>query len=114
MRPSRLELGQFEVRYHAAVGALYAELDRLQVRIDECYYRIERIQQGGREEAKEERAFKDLIRVSCETTGVVELTAHARAINGQIDVKVTERRGEEHHLLHGQRKRSMMRDRKNR
>ena len=36
-------------------------------------------------------ALKDLIRLYCETTGVVELTAHARAINGQIAVELTER-----------------------
>ncbi len=49
-------------------------------------------------------ALKDLIRLYCETTGVVELTAHARAVNGQIAVEVTERRGEGYRLLRGQRK----------
>lgn len=37
-------------------------------------------------------ALKDLIRLYCEATGVVELTAHARAVNGQIAVGVMERR----------------------
>lgn len=36
----RLELGRFEVEYHARVGSLYVELDKLELQIDEYRTRI--------------------------------------------------------------------------
>lgn len=37
-------------------------------------------------------ALKDFIRLYCEATGVAELTARARSVNGKIAVEITERR----------------------
>ena len=38
------------------------------------------------------RGLRDLLRRYCQTTGIAELTAHARRIKGRIDVEVTESR----------------------
>ncbi|MBI3920700.1 MAG: hypothetical protein HY318_04715 [Armatimonadetes bacterium] len=37
-------------------------------------------------------ALKSFLRLYCETTGVIELTAHARKVKGKIAVEVTESR----------------------
>jgi hypothetical protein len=44
----RREIEQFEMRYYAAVGSLLAQLQRLQIQIEECYLRAEEIEQSGR------------------------------------------------------------------
>lgn len=43
----RLELGRFEVEYHARVGRLYVELDKLELQIDEYRARIRMIREKG-------------------------------------------------------------------
>jgi len=43
----RLELGRFEVEYHARVGRLYVELDKLELEIDEYRSRVRMIREKG-------------------------------------------------------------------
>ena len=43
----RLDLGRFEVEYHARVGSLYVELDRLELQVDEYRVRIRMIREKG-------------------------------------------------------------------